>query len=157
MLDDQHLSFRGGCQCGAVRYAISGAFENPHICHCRMCQKAFGNYFAALVGAKKKDFQWTRGRPGIFRSSSVVERCFCRDCGTPLSIADNHSDRIAISIGSLDDPGAVTPAHQYGIESRLPAFEHLHGLEGSRTEDDVPPEMMVKLKSLQHPDGEEQA
>ncbi|MBC8037704.1 MAG: GFA family protein, partial [Rhizobiales bacterium] len=55
----------GGCQCGQVRYAISGPFENPHICHCRMCQKAFGNYFAALVGAKKTDFKWTRGKPGV--------------------------------------------------------------------------------------------
>ena len=43
----------GGCQCGAVRYRITAPLENPHICHCRMCQKAFGNYFAALVGMKK--------------------------------------------------------------------------------------------------------
>lgn len=144
----------GGCQCGAVRYAISGPFENPHICHCRMCQKAFGNYFAALVGTKKKGFRWTCGEPGIFRSSSVVERCFCRDCGTPLSIADDDSERIAVSIGSLDHPEAVAPARQYGTESRLPAFERLHTLKGSRTEDDIPAERMAKLKSRQHPDGE---
>ncbi len=37
----------GGCQCGAVRYAL---FEMPEltICHCRMCQKAVGGPFAAL-------------------------------------------------------------------------------------------------------------
>jgi hypothetical protein len=142
----------GGCQCGAVRYAISAPFENPHICHCRMCQKAFGNYFAALVGAKKSEFAWTRGKPGVFRSSSVVERCFCRDCGTPLSFAYDHSDRIAVSIGSLDDPEAVQPAHQYGVESRMPAFEFLSSLPASRTEDDVSPQDMQKLRSFQHPD-----
>ena len=142
----------GGCQCGAIRYAITAPFENPHICHCRMCQKAFGNYFAALVGTRKTGLTWTTGQPYFFRSSSVVSRGFCRDCGTPLSFAYDHSDRIAVSIGSLDHPEAVTPASQFGVERQLPAFAVLHTLPGSRTEDDVPAEMMEKLKSLQHPD-----
>ncbi len=40
----------GGCQCGAVRYAISGELGRASICHCRMCQKAFGSFFGPLVG-----------------------------------------------------------------------------------------------------------
>ena len=71
----------GGCQCGAVRYRITAPFENPHICHCRMCQKAFGNYFAALVGTKKTGLHWTKGGPSFFRSSEIVQRGFCKDCG----------------------------------------------------------------------------
>ena len=142
----------GGCQCGAIRYAIDGPFNNPHICHCRMCQKAFGSYFAALVGTLRENLHWRKGQPSLFRSSSVVQRGFCRDCGTPLSFAYDHSKHIAVSIGSLDDPSAVTPERQYGIEARLPAFAHLHELKGSRTEDDVPPEIMAKLKSRQQPD-----
>jgi hypothetical protein len=142
----------GGCQCGAVRYAITAPFENPHICHCRMCQKAFGNYFAALVGTKKAGFAWTKGQPSFFRSSSIVSRGFCKDCGTPLSFAYDHSDRIAVSIGSLDHPEAVTPVRQYGCEAMLPSFTLLATLPGTRTEDDIPPEMMEKLKSRQHPD-----
>ena len=77
----------GGCQCGHVRYAITGPLHNPHICHCRMCQKAFGNYFAALVGAARENFRWSRGKPGVFRSSSIVSRFFCSTCGTPLAFA----------------------------------------------------------------------
>ena len=142
----------GGCQCGAVRYAVSGAFHNPQICHCRMCQKAFGNYFAALVGTLRENFRWTKGRPGMFKSSPIVERGFCRDCGTPLSFSYDSSESIALSIGSLDEPAAVTPENQYGIEARHPAFELLHTLPGTRTEDDIAPEMMAKLKSRQHPD-----
>jgi hypothetical protein len=144
----------GGCQCGAVRYAITGPLENPHICHCRMCQKAFGNYFAALVGTKKATLAWTHGEPGFFRSSSIVNRGFCRDCGTPLSFAYDHSDRIAVSIGSLDDPTLAVPAQQFGIEAMLPSFPKLHSLPGTRTEDDIPADMLAKLKSLQHPDRE---
>ena len=152
--DRPALVVTGGCQCGAVRYAITAPLDNPHICHCRMCQKAFGNYFAALVGTKKSGFRWSKGKPGFFRSSAVVERGFCRDCGTPLSFAYDHSRDLAVSIGSLDHPEAVTPANQYGTEAQLPAFALLHNLPGTRTEDDIPAEMMAKLKSLQHPDRE---
>jgi hypothetical protein len=117
-----------------------------------MCQKAFGNYFAALVGCLRKDFRWSRGRPSFFRSSSVVQRGFCAACGTPLSFAYDDSDHIAVSIGSLDRPDSVTPANQYGVEARRPAFEILHTLPGSRTEDDIPADTLAKLASLQHPD-----
>jgi hypothetical protein len=142
----------GGCQCGAVRYVITGPLEGPHICHCRMCQKAFGNFFAALVGTQRVFFRWTKGAPGIFKSSSVVERGFCARCGTPLSFAYVDSPRIAVAIGSLDHPEQVTPENQYGTEGRHPAFTTLHQLPGSRTEDDVPPDRLAQFKSLQHPD-----
>ena len=142
----------GGCQCGAVRYAITGPFVNPHICHCRMCQKAVGNYFAALVAVQREDVRWTKGEPAVFRSSSVVARGFCRDCGTPLSYAPDNWPRIALSIGSLDRPEAVTPEKQFGVESRLPAFFLLHDLPGMRTEDFFPAGKMAELASRQHPD-----
>ena len=68
----------GGCQCGAVRYALKSEPTGASICHCRMCQKAFGNYFAPLTGVPLADLEWTRGQPGIFKSSEAVERGFCR-------------------------------------------------------------------------------
>jgi hypothetical protein len=145
-------SITGGCQCGAVRYEINGPLSGPHICHCRMCQKAFGNFFAALVGVQKRDFRWSKGEPGIFRSSLLAERGFCRDCGTPLSFAYIDTPHMNVSIGSLDHPERVSPADQFGIESRHPAFAHLHELPGTSTEDDVPPERLAQFKSLQYPD-----
>lgn len=142
----------GGCQCGAVRYSITGPFVNPHICHCRMCQKAYGNYFAALVAVQRMDHHWTKGEPATFRSSKAVARGFCRDCGTPLSYAHDDSPRILISIGSLDHPEALTLIKQYGVEGRLPAFFELQSLPEIRTEDFFPPDKMAELASLQHPD-----
>lgn len=142
----------GGCQCGAVRYALLSEPTHASICHCRMCQKAFGNYFAPLAGVPLKDLVWTKAKPGIFKSSEAVERGFCRDCGTPLSFRYVESDRISVSIGSLDDPGRVQPEIQYGMESRIAAFEMLHTLPGERTEDNASIEDLAKMASRQHPD-----
>jgi hypothetical protein len=144
----------GGCQCGAVRYALMSEPTHASICHCRMCQKAFGNYFAPLTGVPMKDLVWTKGNPGIFKSSEAVERGFCRDCGTPLTFRYVDRDRITVSIGSLDEPGRVQPEIQYGIESMIPGFETLHTLPGERTEDSATPEELARMRSRQHPDHE---
>src|SRR5215211_4282759 len=110
-----------------------------------MCQKAFGSYFAPLAGVPLGDFAWTRGEPGIFKSSELVERGFCRDCGTPLSFRYLEKNRISVAIGSLDDPARIRVETQYGIESRLPAFATLHELPGETTEASTPVEWLPRL------------
>ncbi len=145
-------AIRGGCQCGAIRYAIGGPLFGSHICHCRMCQKAFGNFFAALAGVMKTDLQWTKGAPAYYRSSSIVRRGFCAHCGTPLTFAYDHTAHMNISIGSLDNPSLAKLENQFGLESMLPAFPVLHLLPGSRTEDDISAEDLHRLESRQHPD-----
>jgi hypothetical protein len=143
----------GGCQCGAVRYALYAEPTNPHVCHCRMCQKAFGSYFAPFAGVPLGDFAWVTGTPGVFRSSEVAERGFCRDCGTPLSFRFVDKDRISVSLGSLDDPSRVVPAKQYGVESRLPFVATLANLPDTTTEDDVAAQGRSLPKSRQYPDS----
>lgn len=112
----------GGCQCGAVRYAIRvPALEKVHYCHCRMCQRATGNLFAALAGAPKDRVEWTGElAPSFYASSSIARRGFCARCGTPLSFAYDSAARIYVTIGSLDEPAAVRPEIHYGVESQLP-------------------------------------
>ncbi|MBI2719327.1 MAG: GFA family protein [Rhizobiales bacterium] len=143
----------GGCQCGAVRYRITGPLGKAGICHCRMCQKAFGSFGAALVKVAVADLAWTRGTPGSFRSSAVVARGFCSACGTPLFMREDGDPRYEISIGSLDDPGAIGPmTDQSGIESRVPWFASMFTLPERTTAECRSAEDLVKLKSLQHPD-----
>ncbi|WP_088347359.1 GFA family protein [Rhodomicrobium sp. R_RK_3] len=149
MDDERHT---GGCQCGAVRYAFSGEPIDPHICHCRMCQKAFGGLFAPLAGVTLTALEWTRGQPALYRSSNIAERGFCAACGTPLSFRYLDSDMINVSIGSLDHPAEVKPGRQYGMESRLPWIAELAGLPGTVTEDDLPADLNAKKASAQHPD-----
>jgi hypothetical protein len=152
MADARRPHHTGGCQCGAVRYALYATPAEPSVCHCRMCQKAFGSYFAPLAGVPLGDFAWVKGTPGIFKSSDAVERGFCRDCGTPLFFRYVDKNRISVSLGSLDEPARLPPVRQYGVESRLPFLATLTTLPGTRTEDEVPPEHMARYKSRQHPD-----
>jgi len=59
-MPETNTAMTGGCQCGAVRYAL---YEVPvsTVCHCRMCQKAVGGPFAALSKVPLAQFAWTRG------------------------------------------------------------------------------------------------
>ena len=38
MSDSPIAILTGGCQCGALRYALTAAPERVHFCHCRNCQ-----------------------------------------------------------------------------------------------------------------------
>ena len=157
MITDRQPRHSGGCQCGAVRYALYAEPANPHICHCRMCQKAFGSFFAPLAAVAPADLVWTRGAPALFRSSPVVERGFCSQCGTPLSFRYVDAKRIAIAIGSLDAPERLRPRAQLGVEARLPWFADLAALPESRTEDDTPPDRLAAIVNYQHPDHDTDA
>lgn len=114
------VALTGGCQCGAVRYALTAPVEHPHFCHCRMCQRAVGGPFAALGAVPRPAHRWTRGTPKFFESSTVARRGFCGDCGTPLSFEYLDSTHINLTLCSLDDPAAVTPGRHFGIESQQP-------------------------------------
>ncbi|TIS81232.1 MAG: GFA family protein, partial [Mesorhizobium sp.] len=82
---DNRPVYTGGCQCGAVRFRVEGALGDASVCHCRMCQKASGNFYLPLVSVRGARLDWTRGGPKRFRSSSAAWRGFCAECGTPLT------------------------------------------------------------------------
>jgi hypothetical protein len=123
----------GGCQCGAVRYALYAEPEGTSLCHCRMCQKAVGNVFAPYAPVRGTDFAWTRGTPTFYSSSSIAERGFCSHCGTPLSFLYLASEWTSVSVGSLDHPQRTPPLRHYGIESRVPWLRLCDGLPEERT------------------------
>lgn len=141
----------GGCQCGAVRYALYATPE-ASICHCRMCQRATGGLFLASAGVPLAQFASTRGQPAVFRSSSIAERGYCRDCGTPLFFRYLAKNKIDVTIGSLDDPAAAKPSIQVGVESRVPWWRELFDLPGRTTAQDPPPGGLEAVESRQHPE-----
>jgi hypothetical protein len=154
MTDTRSPTLTGGCQCGAIRYALYAAPERTGICHCRMCQKATGGPFLAWTMVRAADFAWTRGKPGVFRSSSAAERDFCTECGTPLGFRYlKRPEWVDVTIGSLDTPGAVTPIRVMGAENRLPwCATLLPDVEPLVTGSLTPPEDLSRIRNLQHPD-----
>jgi hypothetical protein len=146
--------FTGGCQCGAIRYAFETTPIHPSLCHCRMCQKAFGSPFGALASVPRAALIWTRGTPKTFRSSTAAERGFCEVCGTPLTFRYFHNDVIDVAIASLDNPNAVVPIDEVGVEGRLAWLRSAicGGLPERRTERPGMPDQVRTLVNLQHPD-----
>lgn len=126
-------SFTGGCQCGAVRYRFAKP-GRASICHCRMCQKAMGNYFAPLV--EVEGFEWTRGDRAAYASSNVSERGFCSMCGTPLTLETPTENGLVyeIAIGSLDDPAAIEIDYHANVTDRLAVVMRLEEIPEANAE-----------------------
>ena len=108
MSDD---AITGGCQCGAVRYEISGPLENVVHCHCSMCRRLHGALFASF-GDTDRDHMTIHGEEnlGSYESSPGLRRHFCRSCGGQIMVVyDGAPENMAVALGSLD-PGC-SPGH----------------------------------------------
>ncbi|ANP84902.1 GFA family protein [Rhizobium leguminosarum] len=138
----------GGCQCGAVRFRISGRLGRPSICHCRMCQKQFGGFFSALVTAPEEGMEWTRGEPSYFQSSVNIERGFCNNCGTPMTY--RHPGGLELAIGTFDDRSDLAPLIQVNYEARLPWVEKIFEAPVLKDQDFYA--RQEAIISFQHPD-----
>lgn len=145
------LHYCGGCQCGAVRFRVEGTLGDASLCHCRMCQKAFGNFYAPLVSVGSAKLVWSRGAPKYFQSSSAARRGFCGDCGTPLCY--EAPDGAGLAIAAFDAPEAIVPKIQWGVEAKLSYVDRIGELPGHDTmaDQDAAP-FLTDLVSYQHPD-----
>lgn len=138
----------GGCQCGAVRFRGS-RFGRSALCHCRMCQKAFGSIFGLLVTVH--DIEWTRGAPRYFQSSNKVKRGFCADCGTPLTF--EPVGLVEVAVGAFDHPDVVAPTIQLNPADKVSFFDGICSLP-TRADGAEPKAEQFKagIVSYQHPD-----
>jgi len=138
----------GGCQCGAVRFRV-GRLGRGSICHCRMCQKAFGSFYAPLITAF--EVTWTRGQPSWFQSSNKAQRGFCAACGTPL--AYRASGELEMAIGAFDNPNLAAPVEQVNPRDKLPFVDGLPALHTRTPQEDPAQEAFnASVVSYQHPD-----
>lgn len=142
----------GGCQCGAVRFAVYAEPRKIGLCHCRMCQKAVGGPFAVLAEVSWSDFAWTRGQPAAFQSSSRAARDFCAACGTPLSYREVGGPLIELATGTFDEPRRVAPTYEAGTESRLAWVDCIAQMPGKTTLENTGAAKLATIESYQHPD-----
>ena len=107
--------FEGQCQCGEVKYRVTGILVTIFACHCTECQRQSSSAFGMalwiksarveLLGGKLKT--WTRHMP----SGKDLECSFCASCGTRLfHQVIGQSEILSIKPGTLNDTGWLKPA-----------------------------------------------
>ncbi|WP_430416573.1 GFA family protein [Parasphingorhabdus sp.] len=94
---------KGSCLCGAVTIEVAGDLPAPDACHCSLCRKQSGHYWAstdvpstALTISGEDHVRW-------YQSSEKVRRGFCDSCGASLFWDPIHHDKIAIAMGLFDE------------------------------------------------------
>ena len=113
-------NFNGGCQCGAVRYQVTGRPVMAAICHCSMCRRANAAPVVAWAMFEESQLSFTLARPKAYASSPGAVRGFCGACGTQICFtAEYLPGLIDITIGSLDEPDSIAPGLHYWHSERL--------------------------------------
>jgi hypothetical protein len=114
-------AMEGGCQCGAIRYRVSGAPVLAAICHCAMCRRANAAPAVAWAMFQESQVAFLGGSPATYASSPGAKRSFCSTCGTQISFAADYiPGLIDLTIGSLDHPEKIAPTLHYWDSRRLP-------------------------------------
>jgi len=96
---------KGSCLCGAVTFEVVGGLPAPDACHCSMCRKISGHYFASTD--VKRDALTVHGMDNVkwFQSSEKVRRGFCATYGSNLfwdPLGD--TDWTGVAMGVFDTP-----------------------------------------------------
>lgn len=116
----------GGCLCGKVRYAVDGSIGQVTHCHCSMCRRIHGAAFGTYGAVSYDDFRWLSGESLVktYRSSDVMERTFCGECGSTLQAHFAvEPDEVYLALGTVDgDPGCRPDAHIF-VGSKAPWYE----------------------------------
>jgi len=118
------MALTGGCQCGAVRYAIAADEPLVYACHCRECQKQSASAFGLSLPASWSDLaiedeRATWDRPTDSGSTTICH--FCPTCGTRLFHASSgDSGRVTVKAGTLDDTTPLVPLAHIWVERKQP-------------------------------------
>jgi hypothetical protein len=124
----------GGCQCGAVRYRVSGPPLTFYACHCTECQKQSASAFGLSLWVRRADFALVSGAPKVWErpaDSGNTTRCaFCPNCGTRLYHAPGDDPEIySLKGGSLDNLSDFAPVGHIWTRSKQ-AWVDLDSLPG---------------------------
>ena len=100
-------SFTGQCQCGAIRYRVTGTPWTLFACHCTECQRQSSSAFGMALWVKNAQVEstgkwkeWVRTLP----SGKRMACRFCPDCGTRLfHQVLGQTEVMSIKPGTLDD------------------------------------------------------
>lgn len=105
------MAHQGGCQCGAVRYEVSGTPQHAILCHCDGCRKSAGAPMVAWAAFAEDELTILQGEARKFNSSGNTLRFFCGICGAGLFYRNEEflPGIVDVQLVTLDDPAAYSP------------------------------------------------
>lgn len=119
----QQQIFTGQCQCGAVKYRVSGEAATLFACHCHDCQRQSASAFGMALWIRHGELtllsgelrHWLRQLP----SGRQMQCSFCPICGTRIThVVLGQSEFMSIKPGTLDDTTWLTPAGHIWTRSK---------------------------------------
>jgi len=118
------MDYVGGCICGAIRYSSSEKPIETGYCHCTICRKSTSAPVVAFASFPINSFQYTKGKPSIYLSSSTGSREFCNKCGTQLCHREIEKPQtVDVNSGTLDDVSLVPPKFHIYLKDRVSWLE----------------------------------
>ncbi len=101
----------GRCLCGAVTITVEAMHAEVDICHCAMCQRWGGAFFAGVKGESVA----VTGEEAVtvYPSSPWAERAFCGTCGSNLWYRFLPTGSRSFLAGLFDLPAG------FGIEQQI--------------------------------------
>jgi hypothetical protein len=121
----------GSCQCGDVRFEVTGDFDGFFLCHCSRCRKDTGSAHAANLFSSSATLNWLSGtdRVQTYRvPDSRHQKSFCSTCGAALPRLQMGGSLLVVPAGSLDTPTGIRPSAHIFWASRAGWDEHLEDL-----------------------------
>ncbi len=113
----------GSCLCGKVTFTIGGVLSDMTHCHCSICRKIHGSFFATYLHATELSYTGGQDLVQSYVSSQGFDRCFCRECGSVLpESANTDSNEYYVPAGLLDDDPGIRPEAHIFVESKADAY-----------------------------------
>jgi hypothetical protein len=111
-----------------VKFRVEGELKGPDACHCSMCRRQSGHYWAstnapqsALTIEGEDHLRW-------YQSSEKVRRGFCATCGSFLFWDPLEYDVIAVAMGAFDKPTGTKLHVHIGVADKGDYYEIADGL-----------------------------
>ena len=118
----------GECLCGAIRFEVEGELPGPDACHCTMCRRWSGHYWASTDLPRDRVTILGEDRISWYQSSEKVRRGFCSVCGSVLFFDPPARDWIAIAMGAFDSPTGTRLAKHIFTADKGDYYEIADGL-----------------------------
>ena len=113
----QAKTMNGGCLCGVVRFTAAPESRDVGACHCSMCRRwSAGPLLVLDCGSTLKVAD--PAKLGVYRSSEWAERCFCKQCGTPLFYRLIAQNQYFVSAEAFDDRDGYAFKNQIFIDEK---------------------------------------